>query len=200
MTYKEPVCFIVGLAVGATIGMLVAKRNCDIRINKEVEEARHAYNERLSELSKKNRNKPDVSELVKSVLVDDVATKTKNPEKHDYMQYATATKEEPNEVVTVYDGPEIVDISEDDYIYDQDCEKETVIIYADGVLARDTDDDVLEVEETIGASAYDRAANNLNNADAVYVRNVSQSIDYEIITNDKTYTEATGIFLDGRER
>lgn len=200
MTYKEPLCFAVGAIIGATIGVFVTKRNCDVRINREVEEARHAYNEKLGELSRKNRNKPDVSELVKSVLPDDIQTTTKDPDKHDYMQYATMTKEEPEDVVARGDGPEILGITEDDYMYDRDYEKETVIIYADGVLARDSDDDILDVEETIGANGYDRAQNGLNSAEAVYVRNESAAIDYEIITSDKTYTEATGVFLGGEAR
>jgi len=201
MTYKEPLCFIAGVVVGGAIGVFAMRRQCDARINKEVEEARHAYNEKLSNLSKKNRNKPDASELVNSVLVDDVKTAVKNPDKKDYKAYATVTDEDPEDpVITKVDAPDIFQISDENWMYDRDYEKITAIIYADGTLARDDNDDILDIEDTIGPDGYDIALHNDDPSEATYIRNDSGMIDYEIITSEKTYTEQTGVFLGGEAR
>lgn len=201
MTYKEPLCFVVGMVVGGAIGVFAMRRQCDARINKEVEEARHAYNEKLSDLSKKNRNKPDASELVNSVLVDDVKTAIKNPDKKDYQAYATVTDEDPeNPVITKVDAPDIFKISDENWMYDRDYDKVTAIIYADGTLARDDNDDILDIEDTIGPNGYDIALHNDDPSEAIYIRNDCSMIDYEVITSEKTYTEQTGVFLGGEAR
>lgn len=202
MTYKEPLCFVAGAIVGAAIGVLVTRRQCDIRINKEVEEARHAYNEKLANISKQSRNKPDVSDLVKSVLVDDVKTEVKNPNKTDYTKYATTTEEDPENPVIVPNNvsSDIYPITDENWMYDRGYDKLTAIIYADGTLARDDNDDILDVEDTIGSDGYDAALHNSDPGEAVYIRNTILNTDYEIITSDKTYTEQTGVFLGGEAR
>ena len=199
MTYKEPLIFIAGAAVGAAVTAFAMRRHCDIRINKEVEEARSAYNEKLSNLSMKNRNKPDISELVKSVLPDDVSTVVKNSEKGDYKKYATVTEDEPEDVV-VKANDDIHIVSEEDYMYDGSYEKLTVIIYADGTLARDDDDDLLDIEDSIGSTGYDAAMHNPDPSDAVYIRNELSNIDYEVLTSEKTYTQQTGVYIGGEAR
>lgn len=202
MTYKEPLCFVAGAIVGAAIGVFVTRRQCDIRINKEVEEARHAYNEKLANISKQSRNKPDVSDLVKSVRVDDVKTELKDPNKTDYTKYATTTEEDPENPVIVSDNTssDIYPIADENWMYDRGYDKLTAIIYADGTLARDDNDDILDVEDTIGSDGYDAALHNPVLGEAVYIRNTILNTDYEIITSDKTYTEQTGVFLGGEAR
>ena len=207
MSFKEPLCFLGGLIVGGAIGVLGVRRRCDEQVNKAYEESRSYYNKKLSELSAKNRNKPAPVEIVKSVVKNDAdpAVIKKNPEKTDYTAYSTITKEDPVDPVPLETNPEeteepFVLISDEDYMYDHDYDKMTVVVYADGTLARDDDDDILDVDETIGADVYNAALNSGNPYDAIYVRNEDRQIDYEVVTNDKTYTEQTGVFLGGEAR
>lgn len=207
MSIKEPLCFLGGLIVGGAVGVLVMRRRCDEQVNQAYEESRSYYNKKLSELSAKNRNKPAPAEIIKSPVKDDTepAVVQKHPEKTDYTAYSTITKEDPVDPVPVEAEPEedadpFVLISDEDYMYDHDYDKMTVVVYADGTLARDDDDDLLEVDETIGAGVYNAAMNSGNPYDAIYVRNTERQIDYEVVTNDKTYTEQTGVFLGGEVR
>lgn len=207
MSFKEPLCFLGGLIVGGAIGVLVMRRRCDEQVNQAYEESRSYYNKKLADVSAKNRNKPTPAELVKSIVNDDTepAVVQKNPEKTDYTAYSTITKEDPVEPVLVETKSEeteepFVLISDEDYMYDHDYDKMTVVVYADGTLARDDDDDILDVDETIGAGVYNAALNSGNPYDAIYVRNKDRRIDYEVVTNDKTYTEQTGVFLGGEAR
>lgn len=207
MSFKEPLCFLGGLIVGGAIGVLVMRRRCDEQVNQAYEESRSYYNKKLAEVSAKNRNKPAPAELVKSIVKDDAEPTVvlKNPEKTDYTAYSTITKEDPVDPVPLETKPEeteepFVLISDENYMYDHDYDKMTVVVYADGTLARDDDDDILDVDETIGAGVYNAALNSGNPYDAIYVRNKDRQIDYEVVTNDKTYTEQTGVFLGGEAR
>ncbi len=207
MSFKEPLCFLGGLIVGGAVGVLVMRRRCDEQVNQAYEESRSYYNKKLAEVSAKNRNKPAPAEIVKSIVKDDAEPTVvlKNPEKTDYTAYSTITKEDPVDPVPVKTEPEekeepFVLISDEDYMYDHDYDKMTVVVYADGTLARDDDDDVLEVDETIGDGVYNAALNSGNPYDAIYVRNKERQIDYEVVTNEKTYTEQTGVFLGGEAR
>lgn len=207
MSFKEPLCFLGGLIVGGAVGVLVMRRRCDEQVNQAYEESRSYYNKKLAEVSAKNRNKPAPEELAKGIVKDDSEPTMvqKNPEKTDYTAYSTITKEDPVDPVPLKTEPEekeepFVLISDEDYMYDHDYDKMTVVVYADGTLARDDDDDVLEVGETIGDGVYNAALNSGNPYDAIYVRNKERQIDYEVVTNDKTYTEQTGVFLDGEAR
>lgn len=207
MSFKEPLCFLGGLIVGGAIGVLVMRRRCDEQVNQAYEESRSYYNKKLAEVSAKNRNKLAPAEIVKSIVKDDTepVVVQKNPEKTDYTAYSTITKEDPPDPVPIENKSEeteepFVLISDENYMYDHDYDKMTVVVYADGTLARDDDDDILDVDETIGAGVYNAALNSGNPYDAIYVRNKDRQIDYEVVTNDKTYTEQTGVFLGGEAR
>ena len=207
MSFKEPLYFLGGLIVGGAIGVLAMRRRCDEQVNQAYEESRSYYNKKIAEVSAKNRNKPTPAELVKSIVKDDTepAVVLKNPKKTDYTEYSTITKEDPVDPVPLETNAEetedpFVLISDENYMYDHDYDKMTVVVYADGTLARDDDDDILDVDETIGAGVYNAALNSGNPYDAIYVRHNDRQIDYEVVTNDKTYTEQTGVFLGGEAR
>lgn len=187
MTYKEPLCFIAGAVVGAAVGVFAVKRKYEKYANEQIEECRHGYNNKLFELSRQNRNKPPLS-----TLVENTTSGEKQEEIEDYSEEG-----DPEEPVVAVTGPEVRAITDDEYAYDRGYDKETVIIYADGTLARDADDDVLEVIDTIGPNAYELALHDPDPDEPVYVRNETNQTDYEILLSAKTYTEATGIYVRG---
>lgn len=187
MTYKEPLCFIAGAAVGAATAVFVVKRKYEKYANEQIEECRHGYNKKLADLSQQNRNKPPLS-----ALTEKIDTSVEPNDIEDY-----STEDDPEEPVVAVTGPEVRAITDDEYAYDRGYDKETVIIYADGTLARDADDDVLDVIDTIGPNAYELAMHDPDPDEPVYVRNETNQTDYEILLSAKTYTEATGVYLRG---
>lgn len=186
MTYKEPLYFIAGAAVGATVAVFAVKRKYEKYANDQIEECRHGYNYKLYELSQQNRNKPPLETVAEpeKAKQDDIV--------EDY-----AEDDDPEEAVIAEVGPDISLIDDNEFAYNNRYDKQTVIIYADGTLARDDNDDVIDVSKTIGPDAYEKALHNPDPDEAVYVRNETEEMDYEIILSNKTYTEATGVFLKG---
>lgn len=186
MTYKEPLCFVVGAAVGATVAVFAVKRKYEKYANDQIEECRHGYNRKLADLSQQNRNKPPLATVVEP---DDTS---RGGTIEDYTE-----EDDPEEPVIAEVGPDISLIDDNEFAYNNRYDKQTVIIYADGTLARDDNDDVIDVSKTIGPDAYERALHDPDPDEAVYVRNETEETDYEIILSNKTYTEATGVFLKG---
>lgn len=187
MTYKEPLYFIAGAAVGATVAVFAVKRKYEMYANEQIEECRHGYNQKLANLSQQNRNKPPLTTIAETSNKSDVSEVVE-----DY-----ANEDDPEEPVIAEVGPDISLIDDDEFAYNNRYDKQTVIIYADGTLARDDNDDVIDVSKTIGPDAYEKALHNPDPDEAVYVRNETEEMDYEIILSNKTYTEATGVFLKG---
>lgn len=195
MTYREPLCAIVGAMFGGATAWYFTKRKYEAIEKQNVDEARAHYNKRLAELSATNRNKPDISDLVADISVK------KEDEKPPFGEYSAAFQTEPDEddipedVVIRDVGPRLVRIDEDDWAEPSRYEKVSVMVYADGVVARDDNDEPLDVEKTIGTDAY-REISNRTAAEAIYVRNETAVAEYEILNSEMTYTEATGIYLE----
>lgn len=186
MSYKEPLCFVAGAVVGAAAAIFAVKRKYEKYANEQIEECRHGYNKKLSDLSQQNRNKPPISTLVEKIAEEEAAAV------EDY-----SAEDDPEEPIIAMSGSDIRFIDDNQYAYDSSYGKETLIIYADGTLARDADDNVVDVAQTIGPDAYERALHDPDPDDPVYVRNDTTQTDYEILLSLKTYTEATGVFLRG---
>lgn len=72
-------------------------------------------------------------------------------------------------------------------------EKVDLVLYSDGKLASEHDDELVDPAFTCGDEAIDILAR--GDADEIYVRNEQTSIEYAISISDSTYAEATGIFI-----
>lgn len=84
-------------------------------------------------------------------------------------------------------------IQPDEFAVDPRYQTETIIYYADKVLAYEVNDDVVDdIDDTIGTECLEQ----FNSDDTVYVRNDWCYTYYEVIRVDKTYTEVTGKTLN----
>lgn len=188
MNVKYIGCFAAGAGFGALVAVMTTKRKYELLANKEIEEARAHYNKKLSDMSLQNRTKTDISDLVNSVQMKH------HDEPVDYSKYDTTTKEEPEVIVPHEEaGPVLTDISQDEFAEPNGYDKETVILYRDGVVAKADDDNLIDPDETTGTDILERIDG--RTGDALYVRNESLIIDFEVTYDNRTYTEATGIYL-----
>lgn len=198
MTYREPLCILIGGLIGVGVGYLLAKRKCEEQITHDVAEARAEYKNKLAELSAANRNKPDISTLIAAK-----ETEAEPQEEHPMTDYSTTFQQEvpktdiPEDAVPAVVGPRLYRIEYDDWNGPDPYEKQSIIIYIDGVAARDDNDDIIDVESTIGADAYNEVMMNTKRgfADVIYVRNDATGTDYEVSNSPRTYSEVTGVFL-----
>lgn len=69
--------------------------------------------------------------------------------------------------------------------------------YADGVLADDNDDVIDDISETIGDEALNHFGDHED--DAVFVRNETRKVDFEIVLDKRTYSEVVGVMSSGKE-
>lgn len=195
MTYKEPLLFGVGAALGSVITYFTVKKRFQAKADSEIEEMRSAYNRRLSELAERNRNKPvpDIEDLIAEVTTPEPAPAVL----HDYTVATEreATAEEIQTVVQSKPGPVLQAITQDDFIVNNGYDKVDVVVYSDGIAANESTDEILDAEETIGIDAVPRIIR--GHEDVIYIRNNDLMIDYEIYGNDDTYTNVTGIQVRG---
>ena len=195
MTYKEPLLVGVGAALGSAITYFTVKKRFQAKADSEIEEMRRAYNSRLAELSERNRNKPmpDIHELVAEVTKP--APENGIPVDYSAAKEREATPEEIETVVQSKPGPVLEAITPEDFIAHNGYDKVDVVVYADGIAANQSTDEILDAEETIGIDAVPRIIR--GHEDVIYIRNNDLMIDYEIYGNEDTYTEVTGIQVRG---
>lgn len=198
MTYKEPMLVGLGAALGSAVTYFAVKKHYKTKADNEIEEMRAAYNRRLAELSERNRNKPipDVDEFIAEVTTKE-ETPTAVPVPFEYLaaKEREATPEEAETVVRSKPGPVLEAITQEDFIERNGYDKVDVVVYADGIAATESEDEILDAEETIGIDAVPRIIR--GHEDVIYIRNNDLMIDYEIYGNDDTYTDVTGIQVRG---
>lgn len=200
MTYKEPLLIGVGAAIGSAVTMLVMKKHYQAKADNEIEEMRAAYNRRLSELSERNRNKPvpDMEDFIAEVTTPEPtkdARTSEIPPEYAAAKEREATPEEVETVVQSKPGPVLESITQDDFLEHNGYDKVDVVVYADGIAADESTDDILDVDETIGIDAVPRIIR--GHEEVIYIRNNDLMIDYEIYGNDDTYSDVTGIQVRG---
>lgn len=196
---KSCLWFLLGAATGCVATYIFMKKSyeteevvCtidDIKKEKESKPGTEALKEALNMVEQNpainNALKPDIMEYVKN---------NKTKVYTDYTNGGTIVREQlgdkPLEEPYVI-KPEVVN-EYDDY------DIKTLTYYSDGILANDDDEIIEDVENTVGEDFKDYFGV-YDDDDMVYVRNDIQKCDYEIVKNDATYEEVTGINPHGKE-
>lgn len=152
--------FVLGAAVGAAASYAFAKKRFTALAQEEINSVKEVYSKRQAA-----REKPDLSkfaEIVKSEgYSSDSAEKSKGKRPHV--------------------------ISPDEFAEDDEYEKISLTLYADGVLTDDNDDIIKDVDRIVGEE-------NLNSfgafeEDSVFVRNEALKADYEILLDERKFAE-----------
>ena len=81
-------------------------------------------------------------------------------------------------------------ISPDQFGDNDDYGTKTLTYYADGVLADEVDNPIMDVDGTIGADTLNHFGEYV--PDAVYVRDETNEMDYEILKTEDEFSEVTG--------
>lgn len=155
------IIFAAGAAAGAVASYLIAKRKFEDLAQAEIASVKEVYSKRAAA-----REKPDLSEFTEIV------------ESKGYS--APTVKEKPKSK-----AKEPYVISPDEFADDDEYDKITLTLYADGVLA-DEENDVVDIsivgEDSLSEiGAFDE--------DCVYVRNEALKADYEIIEDERSFKD-----------
>lgn len=184
---KEAFIFAVGIAVGAVITYKYMS-NKDEYIEEiiidggQVAKAVESYSQ--SELSHDDENEQELDN--ESVAISE-AYKTSEKESVNYSDMYKDDKD--NEDKSDEKREEIHQIDPREYGEDTDYTF-SFTLYSDGVLADELDDRILNPESRIGEGTLSDFMN--ADSDELYIRNEKTKSDYEIIKDERRYSDVVG--------
>lgn len=166
--------FAAGAGVGAAVTWIFAKKKCDQRIAEEVESVKETY---------AKRNEPEDTEDTKEKTEEAV-----DPEDEDYVEYVAQTQ--------AYVSPEYTPPSDKPYVVSpyefgeiEDYDKFTLTYYADNIVTDENDCILEDIEGNIGFESLSHFGEYAEDPDSVYVRNDRLKCDFEILRDQRPYTD-----------
>lgn len=183
------VSFILGAAIGSVATWKLLEKKCEQRVQEETE----SIKESLTNLyEKKGVKKEDIE-------VEPAVAPKKHGEKPGIMEYAAELRKQgysdrsPDDLVDDDDG-DIAQTEFDPYVIPPEQfgtieEYDTISLsyYSDQVLADDNDEVIHNVNEIVGLDSLGHFGEYED--DSVYVRNERLKCDYEILLDQRRYSE-----------
>lgn len=185
--------FLAGATVGAAAAWFYLKKHYEQIAQEEIDSVKAAFAEQketvlskeLEGRSETNNKKADMAKL-KPDLVNYAA----KLQEQGYTNYSAKRekigKEEDN---SMKKEPYI--ISPEEYGELDDYAKLGLTYYSDGTLADDEDEIVDDIDETVGSDFAEYFGDYED--DSVFVRNDRLKCDYEILRDNRSYADVTGI-------
>lgn len=174
--------FLLGVGVGAAGAYFYLKNRFEQYAQEEIDSVKETYKAKQEPAEEKveiKHVKPDLKDLFPSDIVKKV---------EEYKDYHTKVEKPDDPAHKPFsEEPEI--ISEEDFGEIDEYEKLTLTYYSDGILAEELSDEIVENADELVGTDY---IQELEESDAVYVRNDIEKTDYEIVKNLQTYKEVTG--------
>lgn len=188
------VIFITGAAVGAAASWYYAKKKYEQIAQEEIDSVKETF--------KKKTNKPDISEEPITNAEDAAAYAKEKPSVMEYAKKLSgegytnySNVEEPDEEyhpsgVTGakegnYKSPYVIPPEEFGELFDYDTI--SITYYSDHILADDNDQIIEDVEDTIGFESLSHFGEYED--DSVFVRNERLKVDYEVLLDQRSYSD-----------
>lgn len=185
--------FAVGAAIGSAVAWLYAKKYYERIANEEIESMKEWLARRVEEQDKEKEDKsetPVQNPAAPSIKPDlmDYASKVRDL---GYVDYSRRMEEKEE-----MDSEEEVDDT-DDYIYvikpeifgEEDYEEVSLTYYADGVLTDEQDNPIEDVAGMVGADYASHFGEYED--DSVFIRNDRLRTDFEILADQRKYSNLT---------
>ena len=177
--------FIIGAASGATVAWYLLKDKYETLAQEEIDSVKEVFARREQEM-KDETVKRNVAEGIKDSdrTKPDLKEYAEQLKKNGYTRYSDLSADDEGvsdkQTKTYVIPPEQFG---DDENYDQI----SLTYYADGVLADENDEVIDDVEETVGIESLNHFGEYED--DSVFVRNDTRKCDYEILLDQRTYSE-----------
>lgn len=181
--------FATGAAIGSVVTWKVVKTKYERIAQEEIDSVKETWS-RMNQLESDDYTyeDEDVDEMedTEDGFDDDVMTayaRLVNNYSNSGINVETGQKGEGD--VPYINGPYVItpdDFGNGDYDHDMHC----LTYYSDGVLANDWDE-ILDVDETIGEDSLEHFGDYAE--DVVHVRNERLNADYEVVRDDRAYTD-----------
>lgn len=173
------VMFALGAAVGSAVTWQYTKKKYEKIAQEEIDSVKEVFSKREADTEIKVETEHS---NVQEARFDKVE------EKPDLSEYAAILEQEgytSEEGVKVSDKPYV--ISPDEFGEFDEYEQISFTYYADQVLADENDEQIEDVEGTIGHEALTHFGEYED--DSVFVRNDRRKCDYEILMDNRLYSE-----------
>lgn len=185
------VMFVVGAAAGSAATWLYAKKYYERIAQEEIDSVKAVFSERKPDTVVKNNNvqeenqhKADIAKL-KPDLVN-YAAKLQEEGYTNYTKHSEKIIEEKD--VAMPNKPYI--ISPEEFGESGNYTQISLTYYSDGVLADDEDEIIEDIDDTVGEDFADHFGDYED--DSVFVRNDRLKCDYEILRDNRSYSDVTG--------
>ena len=167
------IIFAVGTAVGSAVTYTLLKTKFEQMAQDEIEEVRNLYlkkTEELNESNKETSSESKVSEYEKAL---------------NGLKYMNDIDDKKEEEVMKEDKPYV--ISPNEFGELDGYETNSLTYYADGVLTDDTNTVIDNVDEVVGTDSLTRFGEYED--DSVFVRNDRHECDYEILLDNRRFSD-----------
>lgn len=177
--------FIIGAASGATVAWYLLKDKYETLAQEEIDSVKEVFARREQEM-KDETVKRNVAERIKDSdrTKPDLKEYAEQLKKNGYTRYSDLSADDEG-VSDKQTKPYVIPPEQfgDDENYDQI----SLTYYADGVLANENDEVIKDVEDAVGIDSLNRFGEYED--DSVFVRNDARKCDYEILLDQRTYSE-----------
>ena len=177
--------FIIGAASGATVAWYLLKDKYETLAQEEIDSVKEVFARREQEM-KDETVKRNVAEGIKDSdrTKPDLKEYAEQLKKNGYTRYSDLSADDEG-VSDKQTKPYVIPPEQfgDDENYDQI----SLTYYADGVLADENDEVIEDVEDGVGIDSLNRFGEYED--DSVFVRNDARKCDYEILLDQRTYSE-----------
>ena len=176
-TVTAVLAFVAGAAIGVVASGSFFKTKYERIANEEIASVKEVYSK---------RNKKDIPETMEESEEPDEPADPQEMEEYVEMASKYMKKGEP----VPKDRPYV--ISPDDFGERDDFDTVSLTYYADGVLAHD-DDTVIEkedIDEMVGVDSLTHFGEFED--DSVFVRNNEMGIDFEILLDNRNFSDVVG--------
>lgn len=204
---NKVIIFALGVAVGSTGTYFAVKKAIEARTDKEIESVVETFKERFDKveaiLTDEQKEELGIYSPSKEISKDEPIeenhpkpTEERNETQKNYEQemrnlgYSTGVDLSEE---TDHSAERIAQIGSAPYVITEDefgefgNDEETLIFYADGVLATEDDDPIDDIEELVG-----NCLNEFGEYDErLYVRNQERETDYIILRSEKLWADIT---------
>lgn len=177
--------FIIGAVSGATVAWYLLKDKYETLAQEEIDSVKEVFARREQEM-KDETVKRNVAEGIKDSdrTKPDLKEYAEQLKKNGYTRYSDLSADDEG-VSDKQTKPYVIPPEQfgDDENYDQI----SLTYYADGVLADENDEVIEDVEDAVGIDSLNHFGEYED--DSVFVRNDARKCDYEILLDQRTYSE-----------
>lgn len=185
--------FVLGVISGGAAAYFYTKKKAEAKAQAEIDSVKERFTVPRVELKREDtakevvENKPDIiaEQATKKPSLSEYARKLKDG---GYTNYSN-TEDSNNKDKIIDASMKPVIIHPNNYGDDETYDQVSLTLYADGILA-DEDDTILDANEVLGEGNIDHIGEYED--DALHVQNSIRRVYYEVLTDERSYKEATG--------